>query len=179
MGSRLRLQHQRITQLHSVLFFFLGERHGFGCAWRCFRTQPKVKSTAPQELSLCGHRCVFVRMREGESSTTQRGAEDSTTRGGGGGQAPPPERVRLVFLNMFHAVESCLLFFSLLEDPNMLQDANSRGSGTETNDTEGNFSQENQNKKTAVVTDRIPRRHDRTRSARHAERNHNHDRNAN
>ena len=34
----------------------------------------------------------------------------------------------------------------------MLKGPNSRGSGTRTNDTEGSNAQENQNKKTAVVT---------------------------
>ena len=59
---------------------------------------------------------------------------------------------------------------------NRMNEKNSRGSGTKTNDTEGNTRRPEKEKSR---DDTISRRHDRTRSTGHAERNHNKDRNAN
>ena len=58
----------------------------------------------------------------------------------------------------------------------VLEDPNNRGSEVKANDMEGNKTQEDWNQS---CSDRIPRRHDRTRSTRHTERNHNYDGNVN
>ena len=60
----------------------------------------------------------------------------------------------------------------------MLEDPNNRGSEMKANDMEGTKAQEEQYREKSR-SDRIPRRHDKTRSTRHIERNHNYDRNVN